>query len=73
LPDYIKTTDVIAVTWKDVHVVLTNYSSKVVKRIGKGLIVHYEDISNLQLKFNKMQEGANRILVTSQAVPNWKS
>jgi hypothetical protein len=73
LPDYIKTTDVIAVTWKDVHVVLTNYSSKVVKRIGKGLIVHYEDISNPQLKFNKMQEGANRILVTSQAVPNWKS
>ena len=36
-------------------------------------IVHYEIKSNLQLKFNKMQEGANRILVTSQVVPNWKS
>jgi hypothetical protein len=60
------------VTWKDVLAVLTNYSSREVKGLEKD--VHYEDIkSNPQLRFNKMQEGANRIFVISKAVPNWKS
>ena len=42
-----KTIDVIAVTWKDVLVVLINYSSRVVKRTGKGLyITKYKVIHN---------------------------
>jgi hypothetical protein len=64
------------VTWKDVLVVLTNYSSRDVKGLALPLrkdCVHYEDKSNPQLRFNKMQEGANRIFIISKAVPNWKS
>ena len=47
--------------------VLTNYSAMEVKKSWQKTVL-YEDKSNPQLEFNKMQKGSDRISSTSQAI-----